>query len=39
VLMARNRHRAATPLRIKTAPMRVPANSQLSPGTRRSSVL
>jgi SAM-dependent methyltransferase len=39
VLIARKRHRAATPLRIKPAPMRVPANSQLSPGTRRSSVL
>jgi SAM-dependent methyltransferase len=39
VLMARKRHRAATPLRIKPVPMRVPANSQLSPGTRRSSVL
>jgi SAM-dependent methyltransferase len=39
VLIARKRHRAATPLRIKPVPMRVPANSQLSPGTRRSSVL
>ncbi|MBB6185812.1 methyltransferase domain-containing protein [Rhodanobacter sp. MP7CTX1] len=39
VLIARKRHRAATPLRIKPVPLRVPANSQLSPGTRRSSVL
>jgi hypothetical protein len=39
VLIARKRHRAATPLRIKPVPMRVPANGQLSPGTRRSSVL
>jgi SAM-dependent methyltransferase len=39
VLMARKRHRAATPLRIKSVPLRAPANGQLSPGTRRSSVL
>jgi len=39
VLVARKRHRAATPLRIKPVPMRVPANGQLSPGTRRSSAL
>ena len=39
VLIARKRHRAATPLRIKPVPLRVPANGQLSPGTRRSSAL
>jgi SAM-dependent methyltransferase len=39
VLVARKRHRAATPLRIKPVPIRVPANGQLSPGTRRSSAL
>lgn len=37
VLIARKWNRMATPLRIKQAPMRVPANSRLSPGTRRSS--
>lgn len=39
VLVARKRRRMATPLRIKPVPVRVPANSQLSPGTRRSSAL
>jgi hypothetical protein len=39
VLIARKRHRMATPLRIKLAPVRGPANSQLSPGTRRNSAL
>ncbi|OOG56258.1 methyltransferase domain-containing protein [Rhodanobacter sp. C03] len=39
VLIARKRRRMATPLRIKPAPVRVPANSRLSPGTRRSSAL
>lgn len=39
VLIARKRRRMATPLRIKPVPVRVPANSQLSPGTRRSSAL
>lgn len=39
VLIARKRRRMATTLRIKTAPVRVPANSRLSPGTRRSSAL
>lgn len=38
VLIARKRRRMATPLRIKPVPVRVPANSRLSPGTRRSSV-
>lgn len=37
VLIARKRRRMATPLRIKPVPVRVPANRQLSPGTRRSS--
>jgi len=39
VLVARKRRRMATPQRIKPVPVRVPANSQLSPGTRRSSAL
>jgi len=39
VLIARKRRRAATPLRIKPVPIRVPANGQLSPGTRRSSAV
>ncbi|MEO8998574.1 MAG: methyltransferase domain-containing protein [Rhodanobacter sp.] len=39
VLIARKRRRMATPLRIKPVPVRVPANSQLSPGARRSSAL
>ncbi|HEY8681669.1 MAG TPA: methyltransferase domain-containing protein [Rhodanobacter sp.] len=39
VLIARKRHRAANPLRIKPVPMRAPVNGQLSPGTRRSSAL
>jgi SAM-dependent methyltransferase len=39
VLIARKRHRMATPLRIKLAPVRVPANGQLSPSTRRNSAL
>jgi len=39
VLIARKRHHAAIPLRIKPVPMRVPANGQLSPGTRRGSAL
>lgn len=39
VLIARKRRRMATPLRIKPVPVRVPASSQLSPGTRRSSAL
>lgn len=39
VVIARKRRRLATPLRIKSTPVRVPANSQLSPGTRRSSVV
>ena len=39
VLIARKRRRMATPLRIKTVPVRVPANSRLSPGTRRNSAL
>ncbi|WP_254424563.1 methyltransferase domain-containing protein [Rhodanobacter sp. C05] len=39
VLIARKRRRMVTPLRIKPVPVRVPANSRLSPGTRRSSTL
>lgn len=39
VLIARKRRRMATPLRIKSVPVRVPANGRLSPGTRRSSAL
>ena len=39
VLLARKRRRMATPLRIKPVPVRVPANSRLSPGTRRSAAL
>ncbi|GAB2544747.1 class I SAM-dependent methyltransferase [Rhodanobacter koreensis] len=39
VLIARKRRRMATPLRIKAVPVRVPVNSRLSPGTRRSSAL
>jgi SAM-dependent methyltransferase len=39
VLIARKSRRAATPLRLKPLPIRVPSNSQLSPGTRRSSAL
>lgn len=39
VLFARKRRHMATPLRIKPSPVRVPANGQLSPGTRRSSAL
>ncbi|MBQ4853866.1 methyltransferase domain-containing protein [Rhodanobacter sp. B2A1Ga4] len=39
VLVARKRRRLATPLRLKPAPVRVPANGRLSPGTRRSSAL
>ena len=35
VLLARKRRRASTPLRIKSVPLRVPVNSQLSPGSRR----
>lgn len=37
VLVARKRRQMATPLRIRPAAVRVPANGQLSPGTRRSS--
>ena len=37
VLIARKRRRLVTPLRLKPVPLRVPANSRLSPGTRRSS--
>lgn len=37
VLIARKRRHMATPLRIKPVPVRVPASSRLSPGTRRSS--
>lgn len=39
VLIARKRRRMATPLRLKPVPVRVPASSRLSPGTRRSSAL
>lgn len=39
VLIARKRRHMATPLRIKPVPVLVPGNSQLSPGTRRSSAL
>ncbi len=39
VLVARKRRRLATPLRLKPAPVRVPANGRLSPGTRRSAAL
>jgi SAM-dependent methyltransferase len=39
VLIARKRRRMATPLRLKPVPVRVPPNSQLSPGARRSSAL
>lgn len=39
VLIARKRRRMVTPLRIKPAPVRLPANGRLSPGTRRSSAL
>lgn len=39
VLIARKRRRMVTPLRIKPAPVRMPANGRLSPGTRRSSAL
>jgi SAM-dependent methyltransferase len=39
VLIARKRRRMATPLRLKSVPVRVPPNSQLSPGARRSSAL
>ena len=39
VLVARKRRRASTPLRIKPAPVGVPVNSGLSPGTRRSAAL
>jgi len=38
VLIARKRRRMVTPLRIKPAPVRVPASGRLSPGTRRSAV-
>jgi SAM-dependent methyltransferase len=37
VLIARKRRRMAAPLRLKPVPVRVPPNSQLSPGARRSS--
>jgi SAM-dependent methyltransferase len=37
VLVARKRRQMATPLRIRPTAVRVPANGQLSPGTRRSS--
>jgi hypothetical protein len=37
ILVARKRRRIATPLRIKSAPVRVPTSGQLSPGARRSS--
>ncbi|MDW2981506.1 MAG: methyltransferase domain-containing protein [Rhodanobacter sp.] len=39
VLVARKRRRLATPLRLNPSPVRVPANSRLSPGTRRSAAL
>lgn len=39
VLLARKRRRLATPLRLKPALVRVPANNRLSPGTRRSTAL
>jgi hypothetical protein len=39
VLIARKRRRMVTPLRIKPASVRIPANGRLSPGTRRSSAL
>lgn len=39
VLVARKRRLLATPLRLKPAPVRVPANGRLSPGTRRSAAL
>jgi SAM-dependent methyltransferase len=39
VLVARKLRRLATPLRLKPLPVRVPANSRLSPGTRRSSAV
>lgn len=39
VLIARKRRRMVTPLRLKPVPVRVPPNSQLSPGARRSSAL
>lgn len=39
VLMARKRRRMATPLRIRPAPVAVPAGNRLSPGTRRSSAV
>ena len=39
VLVARKRRRLATPLRLRPAPVHVPANGRLSPGTRRSSAL
>lgn len=37
VLVARKHNRMVMPLRIKPVPMRVPANSRFSPGTRRSA--
>ncbi|WP_447735010.1 methyltransferase domain-containing protein [Rhodanobacter soli] len=39
VLVARKRRHMVTPLRLKPAPVRVPTNGRLSPGTRRSSAL
>ena len=39
VLVARKRRHLVTPLRLKPAPVRVPTNGRLSPGTRRSSAL
>ncbi|WP_426699785.1 class I SAM-dependent methyltransferase [Rhodanobacter sp. Col0626] len=39
VLIARKRRRMVAPLRIKSTPVRMPANGRLSPGTRRSSAL
>jgi SAM-dependent methyltransferase len=37
LVIARKRRRMTTPLRIRPVSVRVPANSRLSPGTRRSS--
>jgi len=38
VLIARRRNRKVTPLRVRATPIRVSANSRLSPGIRRSAV-
>jgi SAM-dependent methyltransferase len=39
ILIARKRRRAVTPLRLQPAPLQVPANSRLSPSTRRSATV